>query len=233
MTVPDRFRVAVSRAGRKPEFAGPECEGARLAWAAAQVLRADGAGVGLSVDRSLRLPWGASGRGAALAEQLQFTAGQGPCMDAFSGGQAVMASESVITRFWPGFAESFLQRTPFRSVFAMPIDDIGVLDVYFHHEQGCLAVDVGAAAEVARELWSAVAGSAILMAADSQTGTPTGVGGSRSQVSVAVGILIAALDLSASDALAVLRAHAFAGGRSVDEVAVDLVDGTLDPRLLR
>lgn len=232
MTVSDRFRVAVSLAERRPEWSGAESEGARLSWAAAEVLQGDGAGVSLSVDRALRFPWGASDRASELAEQLQFTAGQGPCLDAFTGHQAVMANRSVLSRFWPGFAEPFLGRTPFRSVFAMPIHHIGALDVYFRQEQGCLAVDVGAAAAVAQEIWYAAAESESLTATDPHTGALTGAGGLRNQVPVAVGILIAALDLAAPDALAVLRAHAFVDGRSVDEVAVDVVDGTLGPHLL-
>lgn len=231
MTVADQFQAALSRAGGRPELAGPGHEGARLAWAAAEVLGADGAGVGLSADQSLRLPWGASDEAAALAEQLQFTAGQGPCLDAFAGGQAVMASRLVISRFWPGFAEPFLLRTPFRSVFAIPVDGIGVLDAYFCREQGCLAVDVGAATEVARQVWQAVADNDALLVTDPRTGALTAVGGLRTQVPVAVGVLAAALDVTAPDALALLRGHAFAVDRSVDEVAADVVDGTLDPHL--
>lgn len=92
MTVADQFQAALSRAGDRPEPAGPGGEGTR---AAAEVLRADGAGVGLAVDQLLRLPWGAIDEAAALTQQLQFTAGQGPSLDAFAGRQAVMASRLV------------------------------------------------------------------------------------------------------------------------------------------
>lgn len=230
VTVADTFWEAVIRAEERPEFSGPGFEGARLSWAAGQVLQGDGAGLSLSVDQALRFPWGASNEAAALAEQFQFTAGQGPCLDAFSGGQAVMASRLVISRFWPGFAESFLGQTPFRSVFATPIGTIGVLDVFFRAEQGALAVDVGVAEIVAREIWLVLSESESLVATDPQTGALSATNGPRSQVPVAVGVLVAALELTAPDALAVLRAHAFAGGRSVDDVAVDVVDGRLDPK---
>lgn len=232
MTVADEFWAAVAWARDRPELSRPDGEGSRLAWAAGQVLGGAGAGIGLSADRALRIPWGSSDLDAAQAERLQFTAGQGPCLDAFVGRQPVMASRLVITRFWPGFAEPFLLRTPYRSVFAIPIGEIGVLDVYFGDDLGCLTVDVGAATEVAHEIWTAAAASEPLTAIDPLTGVLAAADGVRSQVSVAVGVLVAALDLSAPDALAVLRAHAFSGGRSVDEVAVDVVAGTLDPRLL-
>jgi hypothetical protein len=38
-----------------------------------------------------------------------------------------------------------------------------------------------------------------------------------------------ALDLDAPEALALLRAHAYAGGRSLDSVAADLISGRLVP----
>lgn len=51
----------------------------------------------------------------------------------------------------------------------------------------------------------------------------------RAQVHQATGILISALGVPAEQALATLRAHAFASGRMVDEVADDLVAGRLAP----
>jgi len=51
--------------------------------------------------------------------------------------------------------------------------------------------------------------------------------GRRAAVWRAVGSLSASLDVDAAAALAVLRAHAWATGRSVDSVAADLVSGRL------
>ena len=231
MTVIRRFWAEVAAARSIPSFAGPNAAGGRLAWAAGRVLRGDGCGISISARSALRVPWGASDADSALAEQLQFTAGQGPCFDAFAGKQAVMAGETVISRFWPGFAEQFLVRTRFRSAFAMPIRAIGVLDLYFADPLGGLTVDVAAAEQVAGEVWTALAdeGSWLPAAALSEI-APPGFR-ARSQVPVAMGILAAALDLTGDDALALLRAHAFADGCSVDDVAADVVDGTLDPHV--
>lgn len=231
MTVASRFWAGVAAAHRIPGLDGPIAAGDRLAWAARRVLHGDGAGIALTARGALRVPWGASDPDATMAETLQFTAGQGPCFDAFTGQQAVMAGELVISRFWPGFAEQLLGRTPFRSVFAIPIRGIGVLDLYFGDPVGSLTVDVAAADEVAGEIWTALAdeGSWLPTAPPSEITQP-GLR-ARSQVPVAMGILVAALDLTGDDALAVLRAHAFADSRSVDDVAADVVDGTLDPHV--
>lgn len=231
MTVIRRFWAEVAAAQRIPGFSEPAAVGSRLAWAAGRVLHGDGCGISLSARGALRVPWGASDADATLAEQLQFTAGQGPCFDAFSGDQAVMAGELVITRFWPGFAGEFLRRTPFRSVFATPIRGVGVLDLYFTDPLGSLTVDVAAADEVTGEIWTALADEGSWLPTAPPSSTAPSSFRARSQVPVAMGILVAALDLAADDALAMLRAHAFADSRSVDEVAGDVVDGTLDPHV--
>jgi hypothetical protein len=51
----------------------------------------------------------------------------------------------------------------------------------------------------------------------------------RAMVWQAVGRTSAALDVDSAEALALLRAHAYADGRSVDAVAADLVNGELLP----
>jgi hypothetical protein len=50
---------------------------------------------------------------------------------------------------------------------------------------------------------------------------------------MAVGMLMLALKALAPDALAVLRAYAYAAGRTADDVAIDLVERRLQPEQLR
>ena len=54
----------------------------------------------------------------------------------------------------------------------------------------------------------------------------------RNGVWQATGLTSVALGIDVVAALAVLRAHAFATGRVVDDVAADLVGGRLDPTAL-
>jgi hypothetical protein len=54
----------------------------------------------------------------------------------------------------------------------------------------------------------------------------------RAGVWQATGMLSVVLGMDVVAALAVLRAHAFAAGRVVDDVAADLVAGRMDPATL-
>jgi hypothetical protein len=56
-------------------------------------------------------------------QELQFMLGEGPCMDALSGGRAVLAadlSSAGSQRRWPAFAPAAMQRGV-RAVFSFPI----------------------------------------------------------------------------------------------------------------
>ena len=55
----------------------------------------------------------------------------------------------------------------------------------------------------------------------------------RSQLWMAVGMVMLALEVSAPDALAVLRGYAYAAGRTADDIAVDLVEQRLQSDQLR
>jgi hypothetical protein len=53
---------------------------------------------------------------------------------------------------------------------------------------------------------------------------------SRARVNQATGMVMAQLRVSPDDALAVLRAHAYAHGRALSEVSDDIIGGGLDFR---
>lgn len=228
MSVVQAFHGAVELAGSDPSMTGPYMAGSRLAWAAARVLGAQGAGITFWSGDTLGMPWGASSVDAAVAEQAQATCGQGPCMDAFTDGQSVMASAAVIDRLWPGFSSEFTRRTPFRSVYAAPVGDVGALDVYFVDPIGALGVNVGAAAEVAEHiLWSAARDEVLSRSDEDLVDWQVSSNQPRAKVSMAMGMLVAALRVDYPDALAILRGRAFADDTTIDDVAIDLVAGVI------
>jgi hypothetical protein len=55
-----------------------------------------------------RIPVGASNNDAAVAERLQFTAAEGPCLDAQALDRPVLATETVLTQRWPQFAAALI-----------------------------------------------------------------------------------------------------------------------------
>src|SRR6185437_11302048 len=74
-----QFHEAWQAAGRQD--GGLELLPVRLAQACVAVLPVSGAGISLLYD-DFRVPLGASDDAASCAEQLQFTTGEGPCLQA-------------------------------------------------------------------------------------------------------------------------------------------------------
>ncbi|MCW2529008.1 MAG: hypothetical protein JWM76_3868 [Pseudonocardiales bacterium] len=97
----------------------PELLPVRLARACVAVLPVTGAGLSL-IDDDFRVPIGASDEASEAAERLQFTQGEGPCLDAARSGQIVFAQAEQIQRRWPAFGEQFARQTPFRAVISIP-----------------------------------------------------------------------------------------------------------------
>lgn len=194
--------------------------------------RAMGAlGAGLTMLRSgeLREPVYATGAKSQDLEELQFTLGEGPGVDAVRDGEPVLAadlSSGFAERQWPTFAHAAAQCGA-HAVFAVPVAagaiHLGVLDVY-RPEQG-LPSNV----ELADLL--IFADAILVLAIDGRGGIAAGLeelievsfAERRAQVHQAVGMVAAQLDVNITDALARLRAHAYLLDRRLGEVAADVV----------
>ncbi|WP_051683770.1 ANTAR domain-containing protein [Blastococcus sp. URHD0036] len=216
------------------ELSGPEMLPTRLARAAAQALPVDGAGLSIHEGAGLRTPVGASDELTSLAERLQFTHGDGPCLRAHDTGQAIAFDLDAIARNWPELHASLIGATPFQAVLSLPLaPPLGptvVLDLY--------AGEVARLTQVPREDVAAVVDvltEELVRASDGEEGPrwwDSPDARSRNSVWQATGLTSVALGLDVVAALAVLRAHAFATGRVVDDVAADLVSGRMDPKAL-
>lgn len=215
-----------------------------------RVLPFDAAGLSLMGDSSSRVPLGASEPAAAAAERLQFTFGDGPCFRAMRLGEPVPVTEGTWTSQWPLMADRHFAQTAFHGGLSVPLrvfgSWIGVLDLYSRqsHEIGPSVVgDAESVAElVTTALLDSLGGPAGPLDEDEDYGVaarpeaawlwgaPTR---GRGQVWIATGMTNLALSLTSADALAVLRAHAFAEGSTVDALADDIVSGRLDVATLR
>jgi hypothetical protein len=215
------------------ELDGPELLPARMARAAALALTVDGAGLSLHDPGGLRTPLGASDPTAALAERLQFTFGAGPAMRAHDDGVAIAFDEADIRRNWAELHASLMSGTPFRSVLSVPLlpplGPLVVLDLYLRDPERMTALDRDAVEDVV------VAVTRLLVRVMSAPSDPddgaTWWSGpdaqARTRVWQAMGMASVELQLEAPDALAVLKARAFAENRVVDELAEDLISGRL------
>ncbi|MCW2696019.1 MAG: hypothetical protein JWR62_1104 [Modestobacter sp.] len=231
----ERFRAALSDEAT-PE-AVPELLPQQLSRAVARVLPVDGAGVSMRVDRDRQLPLGASDPLSALAERLQFTVGIGPCLQAAATRQPVFVVEADMARRWPAFHDLLVARTPFRGIVALPLRrglaGAGAIDLYFRRPDDVPVLDVFAAMTVGELVTAALAEAAVWSSWTETEGphwlqSPSAL--HRAGVWAAMSLIGVALDVQVDQALAVLRAQAYASGRTVDDLAADVVAGRVDLR---
>lgn len=233
----ERFRQAWPVAVGDRETAAERLP-ALLAEAARTTLGADGAGISL-IAQEHRVPLGSSGEDAAAAELLQFTVGEGPCLDALRSGRPVGADGGQIAAAWPQFWAALTERTRYHSVVAVPLEVAehmhGALDLYFEADTIPAPDLMTDAHELARHL-----SDSLKTAGQGQDGPrswssaqmPDWMYGPstrhRLRVWVAVGILMASLSLSDADAFVLLRTYAYARDENLDSVVDELVDGRLN-----
>jgi hypothetical protein len=182
-----------------------------------------------SPHKSPHEPVLASAPAAEALEELQFTLGQGPSMDAAVGRGPVLADDlagPAAHCLWPAFAPAAADRGV-RGMFAFPVAVgaalIGVLDVY-RLQPGPLTAE-----ELAQGL--VFADVALVLTLDARGGISAGPDGladaalsaRRAQVHQATGMVAAQLRVPVSDALALLRAHAYAHGQGLADLAADVL----------
>jgi len=231
LTIAQDFVAAVQ--ADEADLPGPELLPERLARACVAVLPVDGAGMSLFFAEDRRLPLGASDAAAALAERLQFTVGEGPCLTARATGQPVVADEEDLLRSWPAFADVLLSQTPIRGVIGLPLhdplQDIGAVDLYLQSPAQVRAVGLADALAVLRALTLRFS-AAMAEEPHSEAGPPwldAPPAGRRAQVWQALGMINAGLELRTPDAMSLLRAYAYGHDAVVDDVAEALVQRRL------
>ena len=239
MTIAARFDTALSAAA-EPGLEGPELLPVRLARACAETLDVDAASLSLVDASGERLPLGASRPDAETAERLQFTAGAGPCMAAQETRQPVFAVEEDLRRRWPVFADLLFGATPFHGVVALPLQPAlagpGAIDLFFEDAGAVTDLDVFEAVAVGELVTSELSDAAVWSTWRPDEG-PEWLHGEvprrRAAVWEAMGKVGVDLEVGAPEALDLMRGAAYAAGRTVDDVAEDLLSGRLRPADLR
>jgi hypothetical protein len=222
-----------------PELRGPEMLAVRLSRAAVAALPVDGAGLSIHDMEGHRTPIGASDPTASQAERLQFTHGDGPALRAHDDGVVIAFDEAAIAKNWPELHEALVGETDFHAVLSVPLlpplGPLVVLDLYVRDAAALPTVDREDVADVTIAMTRAMVAAALgAPVTEGQRGWWDGPDAlRRARVWQATGMVNVGFDLDTGDALAVLKAHAFATGRVVDDVADDLVAGRLDLDELR
>ncbi|MGH2711522.1 MAG: GAF domain-containing protein [Actinomycetota bacterium] len=168
-----------------------------------------------------------AGARTSRVEDLQFTLGEGPCLESFRSGHPVLEPELLdgARSRWPVFVEGAAALGA-RAVFALPLQigaaRLGVLYLY-REEPGLLSAERFADAFAIADIGTWILLGMQAGAVPGELGD--GLDGSwayRAVVHQASGMISARLGMNLIDALARLRALAFAADRSIYEVAADV-----------
>ena len=168
-----------------------------------------------------------AGRGTTRVEDLQFTLGEGPCLLAYQTGRPVLEPDLLdgARSRWPVFVDAAAALGA-RAVFALPLQigaaRLGVLYLT-REEAGLLSGDRFADAFAIADIGTWILLGMQAGAAPGELGE--GLDGSwtyRAIVHQASGIIAARLGITLVDALARLRALAFAAERTIYDVAADV-----------
>lgn len=203
----------------------------RLCSAATAALAASGVGLSVLAQDGQRAISTGSDPESERLEDLQFLLGEGPCIDALASRRPVLVAQldEEATRRWPGYTPA-AQEGGVRAVFAFPLQvgaaRLGALDV-FRAAPGPLSES-----ELRNALVFADVAVSTLLDGQAAAGDGT-VGGLADQVAhsaalfQAQGMVMAQLDVTLAEALTRIRAHTFAENRNLQDIATEIVDGTL------
>jgi hypothetical protein len=169
-----------------------------------------------------------AGRHVSAITELQFALGEGPCLQACTSGVPVLLPDLAAgsEARWPMFVPAAVA-AGVRAEFCLPLsagrDGIGTIDLC-RDQPGMLSeqhmADALVAADIARDA---------MLSLQERAGSPDlrilldGVGADRLVVHQATGVIAVQLDESTVNALARLRAAAFESGRSIYDIAEDVV----------
>jgi hypothetical protein len=156
---------------------------------------------------------------ARRADELQFAATEGPCLDASRGVPVVAAGPDIVRR-WPLFGVRLFEHTPVRGVLSHPLPGrpgLGSMNLYA--DAPLPASSISEAAELAAICAVALGGlAAHVRAANLATALET----SR-RISAAIGIVMAQHRCTYDDAFQLIRSVSQRSHRKMRDLAEDIV----------
>jgi hypothetical protein len=165
---------------------------------------------------------------SAVIEDLQYTLGEGPCVDAHHQDRVVFEPDLVdpVLSRWPAFTPPALG-AGVRAVFGFPLQvgaaRLGALNLY-RDRPGPLSADQHSEALVFAHVVAYWVLAMAAGAADDVVPRAVEAGADfHYLVQNAAGIVSVQLEVSVTEALIRIRAYAFRANRLVDDVAADIV----------
>ncbi len=189
----------------------------------------DGVGVAAFATNATRDLVFASDELAEQLDELQFTLGEGPCLDAYRFDRPELHDDMVggetLTR-WPLFASEALS-VGAASIYAYPLGGagapFGVLEMYGRSPIALSPRDDVTCRSYALTIAYAVV-SELAPAYALTSGSAVGVF-RRGNVHIACGILAAHQGISVDEAMVRLRARAFSRHRRITDIAQEIIGG--------
>jgi hypothetical protein len=188
----------------------------------------DSAAVAVALRATPREVLCASDRTASDLEELTLTLGEGPSVDAGSGGPALvadLAAPECLAR-WPAFAPAAVL-AGVHAVFALPLQiggiRLGVLDLYRAQAGDLDGEQLADALALADTACAVLLDGASRHPPDQDDHWPEQAGLRHPEVHQATGMVTVQLGVTAAVALIRLRAFAYAHDRRLRDVAGDVV----------
>ena len=211
---------------------GEAWSSARLCGVCREIVDVNGAGVMLMSGDLPRGSLCTTGEVSQLIEELQYTLGEGPCVDAYHQDKVVAEPDLAdpVTLRWPAFTGPAL-RAGVRAIFGFPLRAgavrLGTLDLY-RDSPGPLTGDQHADALVMADVLAR-------WVLEAQAGAPVDMVAEELEVSAdfhfavhnAAGIVSVQEGISVTEALIRLRASAFSSDRLLADVAQDVISRRL------
>lgn len=221
---------------REVEWAALDCPPRdvprRLCRVLARGLSADAVTMSLLTDTPSRQMLCASNRMATDLEEVQFTVQEGPCITAAETGEQVHLTHwGTGARQWPLFTVGFRERHPdVQAVHAFPLwfgDYIlGAVDIATRTPGGLTDHTIEQAADAADAVADALlpAQQLLLEQDEYPPWEPVNVVRAHwADTHRAIGVVAVKEEMSTDDALALMRARAFATGQTLAELTADIL----------
>ena len=189
-----------------------------------------GAAVSLMSDAGPVGVAAASDRHVKAVDELQFGTGVGPCHDAYSSRRPVLTSdlESDNAGRWPGYTSAALA-AGVRAVFAFPLHvgagALGVLDVYADNPGALDDKQLAMALTFAQIATEILVDGGLVSSDGALEPSLEGALSYRSEIYQAQGMLMVSLGVGPTEALARMRAYAFAHDQTLVDLGKEIIAG--------
>ncbi|WP_238162207.1 GAF and ANTAR domain-containing protein [Micromonospora endolithica] len=203
----------------------------RVCDVAARELSASGAGISVMTEDGIRAVTAASDPASERLEELQSMFGEGPCVDAYTSRRPVLISDlgDLMAKEggrWPFYAPA-AHADGLRAVFAFPLQigaaHLGVLDVFRDRAGRLTATEFADALTFADVTVTALLDRQEQAESSGIVDIDDDAAEYRAELFQAQGMVMVQLGIPLGQAMARIRAHAYAENRRLSDVTRDIV----------